>query len=657
MSAERYRPDIDGLRALAIIPVVFFHYRIGRFPGGFVGVDIFFVISGYLITGLLLADIAAGRFSILRFYERRARRILPALFFMLLLAAIAGSYVLLPVDLATLGRGMVATTAFVSNFAYWASAGYFERAAEFNALLHTWSLAVEEQFYILFPWLLYACCRLQRPARNAVFVLAAAGSLAASVWLARSHPSVGFFWPASRAWELLLGAFLASTRLPAPPRWLLHALSLLGLALILASIRWIDPSWRFPGWIALAPCAGAGLLLYTGEYRAGLATRFLSLRPLVFVGLISYSLYLWHWPLLVLARNLVPAGLSPLGYAVTLAAAAGLAVLSWRFVERPFRGGASRFSRREIARLSLVASFAAIAIGCALWLGKGFPARFPGLITVSERAGLDQPILPGCFSRDSRQVQKEDLCIIGADSKAQPSFVLWGDSHAQRLALPISSLAASRGLRGWLLTKGACPPLLEAGWAVPDCREFNAEVGRLIARHGEIKQVIVSALWAEYAEGNRLGSPATDAPFNRLIDLQDPDARPDNRSTFARLLLRSAARLSGGGLRFEVVGPIPEIDRQVPDALFRITRFGGAREFGPSRRDFEARQATVLGALASAAQLPRVRIVYPSERLCTDTCAVEAEGLPLYIDDNHLSLIGLERVKPTLEHLFEPPDS
>lgn len=651
-----YRADIDGLRALAIIPVVLFHYRLGHAPGGFVGVDIFFVISGYLISSLLLRDIERNRFSVLRFYERRARRILPALFFMLALVGCAAVFVLLPIDLANFGKSLLATTAFVSNFYFWTQANYFARAAEFKALLHTWSLAVEEQFYILFPICLYAIARICRSHLAKVLVITTAASLAASVWLSQTHPSVAFFWPVTRTWELLLGAFMA-----VGPVWKVQRrsvrdlMSIVGLLMIVTAISLINPSWPFPGWIALLPCLGAALIIYVGLCGGGIANSWLAAKPFVFMGLISYSLYLWHWPLIVLAQNVAPYGLSFPQRFMILTLALGMATLSWWYVERPFRGGNSRFDRRQVFALATASSIAAAVAGLGFWLGDGLPGRFPAFASMAREAGLEDSIFPECFSRTPEQVGNAQLCVIGADSPAPPSFIIWGDSHAQRLARPIAKLAAAHERRGWLRSSGSCPPLLGVDWPAANCRAFNDAVVRLIDAQGaSVRDVIIAGLWAEYAEGSQYREGEA---FGFLTVLSDDSSQGNsvdgNRRTFARALLRTVNHFTREGKRVVIVGPVPEIGLPVPETLFKVARFGGNKQFGPSRHEFESRQKAVLDALADAARVPGVVVVYPSDLLCNDTCAVARSEIPLYIDDNHLSRSGLELMEPLLSEVFD----
>src|SRR5271170_3095038 len=299
VNRPRYRPEIDGLRALAILPVLLFHYRVSPFRGGFVGVDVFFVISGYLITQLIEAERREGRFSIARFYERRVRRIFPALFVMLTAATIAAAFILFPVDLVRYANSLLATAGFAANFEFWREAGYFDVAAAEKPLLHLWSIAVEEQFYLVFPALLLLFQSRRVAITLAIFVL----SFAFAVWGVIHAPSAAFYLLPGRAWELMLGALLALHAVPfIERRWIREALAVTGIALIAIAVFGYSKDTPFPGAAALLPCLGAALVIYSSVPGITSASAVLSLPPLVFVGRISYSLYLWHWPLYVFAR-------------------------------------------------------------------------------------------------------------------------------------------------------------------------------------------------------------------------------------------------------------------------------------------------------------------------------------------------------------------
>lgn len=372
-----YRKEIDGLRTLAVVPVIAFHAGFGLLPGGFVGVDIFFVISGYLITLILLREIGAGEFSIARFYERRARRILPALMVMLLACIPFAWAWMMALDLKDFFQSLAAAALSVSNFLFWREADYFAASAEMKPLLHTWSLGVEEQFYIFFPPLLLWLSRAGERWRLAVSGLLMAASLVASQALLHSDAMAVFYLLPFRAWELFAGSACAWLHFTFGRRengWAAAA----GIALILAVLPFYDHATPFPGLTAIPPVAGAALvILFAGPgNRAG---RFLSLRPMVFVGLISYSLYLWHQPVFAFARHYSLDTPSPVLMAALVGLTFVLAWLSWRHVEQPFRhGGAGRLVPRRgaVFALSLVAILALGAIGGFGHLRNGFPGRY-----------------------------------------------------------------------------------------------------------------------------------------------------------------------------------------------------------------------------------------------------------------------------------------
>ncbi|MEL6764342.1 MAG: acyltransferase [Cyanobacteria bacterium J06607_6] len=340
MSAMHYRPDIDGLRTIAVLPVVLYHAGVAGFTGGFVGVDIFFVISGFLITTIIYQELEEGRFSLVRFYERRARRILPALFAVIFASLVAGWFLLVPADYDHMGRSAVSALAFVSNIWFWRnSGGYFGGATDYLPLLHTWSLAVEEQFYILFPLLLMALHRFARSLLLPAILVLVAGSLILAAWATPRMPSASFYLLPTRIWELGVGSLLALglVRTEAP-RALREVAGGLGLLAVLVPVFLYDSRMVFPGMAALPPVMGAALLIWAGTAGPVMASRLLSLRPMAWIGLISYSLYLWHWPIMAFVRNrLFTVELEPTWQVATILASFLAGWASWCFVERPFR--------------------------------------------------------------------------------------------------------------------------------------------------------------------------------------------------------------------------------------------------------------------------------------------------------------------------------
>ncbi|PID48757.1 MAG: acyltransferase [Proteobacteria bacterium] len=375
----QYRKELDGLRAVAVLPVMWYHAKLPWLTGGFTGVDIFFVISGYLITSILLSELQQERLSLLHFYERRARRILPALFWVLLVCLPFAWWLLLPHELAGFGRSLVAVAVFVSNLLFWQESDYFSPDADLMPLLHTWSLAVEEQYYLLFPLLLALGWKLGKGKARWIalgITLIALSSFMLSECLWRASQAANFYLLPSRAWELMLGALTALylRYRSQPSGWLGQVGSLLGLAMIILGIFWLHTGLPFPGVYALLPTVGSVLIILFAAPSNGIG-RLLAWPPLVWIGLVSYSAYLWHQPLLVFSRiywlDEPASGWRILILVLTLL----LAWLSWRFIEQPIRQR-QRFSRRFIFTLAIVGSLIFIGIGGGLVVGKGFPGRF-----------------------------------------------------------------------------------------------------------------------------------------------------------------------------------------------------------------------------------------------------------------------------------------
>lgn len=425
----QYRREVDGLRALAVLPVILFHAGLAGFSGGFVGVDVFFVISGYLITTILVSDLVQGRFSIARFYERRARRILPAFFFVVLACLPFMWLWLLASDMKDFSRSLVAVSVFASNILFWKEINYFDNATDLKPLLHTWSLAVEEQFYVFFPLLLAALWRVRRRWLVLLVALIAVVSLAFAQWLTVREPNANFFLLPSRAWELLIGALVAlrlanAGDADARRPWA-APLALVGFALICGAVFMFDEGTPVPGVQALIPTVGTALVILYGRAEVGIG-RVLAHPALVGIGLISYSAYLWHQPLFALARHRSPEtpptsiflGLSLLSLA--------LAYLSWRFVERPFRTP-GRFSRAQIFGLSAAGTAVMIGIGAAGMATNGFLGRYAPedryLASLSKREA-------GAYVH-ARFESLRDRPFRADDPR--PKLILVGDSYAEDL--------------------------------------------------------------------------------------------------------------------------------------------------------------------------------------------------------------------------------
>ena len=637
-----YRPEIDGLRALAILPVLFFHYRIPPFHGGFVGVDVFFVISGFLITQLIVAEQREGRFSLTRFYERRIRRIFPALFVMLTAATAAAVVILFPVDLVRYANSLGATAAFASNFEFWRETGYFDVIAAEKPLLHLWSIAVEEQFYLLFPAILLLFARRRVAVVGAIFAL----SLAFAAWGVVHAPSATFYLLPGRAWELMLGALLALGVVPGVrSRAWREILAAGGVGMIAVAVFAYSSDTPFPGVAALLPCLGTALAIHATSPGTTATGTTLSTRPFVFVGRISYSLYLWHWPLFVFARYLDFRNPSPVETALLIAASFGLAALSWYFVEQPFRGRRLHIARPRIFAGGVTAMGVSAAAALLLLGGGGLPGRLnPDLRTILAEQNDHEPRIDTCFGLSADDVRAGRLCQIGLKG-GRPTFLLWGDSHADAVLPVVSEVAAREGRTGYFAGGQSCPPLLDVTTPRRDCRAFNANVLALASKP-EIREIILEARWAKYAEGTTYG----DEPEGHIVLSDDGTSDGEgNHAVFARGLARTIKALAGK--KIVIVASVPEIGWPVPAVLAREKLAARTRIDPPNEDAYLQRQKFVMATFAQLERSDGVTLIYPHEVLCqTGKCAVSRNGIPLYRDEHHLSVYGALQLTPLFSH-------
>ena len=423
----KYRAEIDGLRALAVLPVILFHAGFEWFSGGFVGVDVFFVISGYLITTIIISEMAEGKFSIVNFYERRARRILPALFFVMAACLMFAWLWLTPSDLKDFGQSLIVVSTFSSNIYFWLESGYFDTATELKPLLHTWSLAVEEQYYILFPLFLMLTWRLGLKWILILLSIFFLVSLGAAQWGAYNAPSATFFLLPTRGWELLIGVFTAfylkyNTHLKSHA--VNQALSLLGVGMLIYSIIAFDKSTPFPSLYALIPTIGTGLLILCAVPKT-LMHKILSLKFIVGIGLISYSAYLWHQPLLAFTRHRLLGDVSDPVLVILCITSLVMAWFSWRFIEAPFRSK-TNVSRRSIFKFSIIFTLIFSLIGLWLHQSNGALKYFP-----KEK----QKVLQSFINASDYVIERHQQIRLLEFSKSndEKDILIIGDSHSEDL--------------------------------------------------------------------------------------------------------------------------------------------------------------------------------------------------------------------------------
>ncbi len=630
MGTINYRREIDGLRALAVLPVILFHAGFETFSGGFVGVDVFFVISGYLITTIILGELKAGTFSIANFYERRARRILPALFLVMLVCIPFAWLWLLPSDMREFSESLVAVSLFSSNILFWRTSDYFDTGAELKPLLHTWSLSVEEQYYLLFPLFLMVSWRLGMPWILKLSSVAFVASLAVAHWGAQTEPAATFFLLPTRCWELLMGAFSAFYLSKAPsPEFSKRVRELggwVGVALILYSVFAYSEKIPFPGLYALAPTVGTVLVILFASQQTSVG-KFVGNQGFVGVGLISYSAYLWHQPLFAFARHrsLTEPGSS--WFLALSVLALVLAYFSWRFVETPFRNK-ERFDRTSIFLLGTVASTVFFSIGL---LGHVTDGVYVGRPNIAEAVQLDSRIVAnrglnsdcGGNSRDSRNCRTHD----------DPEVLVWGDSYAMHLVQGL--IASNPGVRLVQKTISSCGPIWDIApisakyvrtWS-ERCMRTNDQVFDYLKSKPSVTYVVMSSPFGQY-----VGKDATVLTKQGRVIAGSQVSYDAMAATIKRIYELGKVPV--------VFSPAPQNGENIARCLTKAAFFDADNSVCDVRlSDSHIKQAEVYNFLEKVEKLTPV--VWLTEGLCSsDSCRASFNDVFVYRDDEHLSHEG-----------------
>ena len=618
----KYRADIDGLRALAVIPVLLYHAGVPGFPGGFVGVDIFFVISGYLICGMIDGDIREGAFSLSNFYKRRMLRILPALFVMFFVTSALAYLYCLPVELEDYSKSLASAAGSVSNVYFAATAGYFDAPAETKPLLHTWSLGVEEQFYLVVPLLMLLAYRVVPKHARLVFAAVAALSFAAAFAVSYRNTTFVFYLTPFRAWELALGALLSIKFIPAPAtEFGRNACGSVGMLLLCGAIFLGSSSAPLLLMTALASI-GATLVIASSEGAASAVGRLLSLRPVVFIGLISYSLYLWHWPLIVFQRTdgLLAGSSGAMTKLTLIAGSIAIAWLSWKFVEMPFRLKARDTSTGMVFGVASAAMTSLAALCGLVLIAGGAPFRFPErVVAIASYLAYDpsQSFRSGrCYLATNRQQLDVETCMK-LDGK-RPNYLLVGDSHAAHLWFGLSTSMPEVNLMQ--ATASACRPAVERVSVLDSraCPKLMRFVFDDFLVNKKVDKVLLAAAWKD----------------------EDIPALSDTLET-----------LMSRGLDVVVLGPIVEYDGALPRLLAdEILRNSPSIASAMRTRGIAARDR-LLRRIVTAKGATYLS-VYNS--VCRDDhCDEFAEGdIPLQFDAGHLTAQGSLEVGRRLAPFF-----
>jgi peptidoglycan/LPS O-acetylase OafA/YrhL len=662
-----YRPDVDGLRAVAVIPVVLFHAGIPIFGGGYVGVDVFFVISGYLITSIIASELDKESFSILIFYQRRIRRIFPALIVVMSFCVAVGFLLLTPNDYQSLGKSVLAASLFVSNIFFWKEVGYFAAPASEMPLLHTWSLAIEEQFYLFFPLFLSILSRRFREIRTPAVVAVCLISFIAAAVLVNYKPGATFFLGFSRAWELLVGCLIALGAMRQFRNPIVnYGAALAGIVLVIGPVFLYSASTKFPGISALPPVVGTALLILSGQGRPTGVHSVLSTAPFTMIGKASYSLYLWHFPLLAFGKYLTLGELNPNAIATICLVSLIISFLSLQFIERPFRLPSRSAQIGRLVAVAAIAMGVLAATGGLIDLWQGLPARLDSTSKqiLSAEGDKDRHHME-CLSIESKIVTPQHACRLGA-SDVQPSALLWGDSHAAVTATALESAAVRHhaaflfaasvdcpiGLGFSISPKGAPAFVNTPGYLY--CERYNAAMLDFAIQNPSLKNIVLSSRWTNWRIGEA-GSAAGIPVDIRLSDSTGVAVSPqDNKRIFARGFESLIQKLIAAGKTVWIVGPLPLPSVRVPQALFVKHRGFTKLDLDISRAEFQRQNQWILSFFDKIANSYPVQFIWPQVALCRqEACPLFEGGKPMFFDDNHLSIFGAEKTSYLYDVIFD----
>ena len=639
LSHPKYRPDIDGLRAIAVLSVVIYHAFPNTLRAGFMGVDIFFVISGYLISSIIFENLDRGSFSFGQFYGRRIKRIFPALTLVLLSCLVFGWFGLLGDEFKQLGKHMAAGAGFVSNFFLWQESGYFNNAAETKPLLHLWSLAIEEQFYIFWPLIVWMTWK-RKTLFLIVFIGLIVASLAYNVHLVRLDPTATFFSPATRIWELLAGVLLAYMRVR-PTAWQpsqrqLQIASTLGVLLLAIGFYRIDRSRPYPGTWALLPILGSFCLIFAGP--TAWFNRFvLSNRLLVWIGLISFPLYLWHWPILSLIRIVESGAPEPYFRNIALVLSVLLAWATYYFVEKPIRSD----GRSSLKITVLSACVAALGVaGFVIFQGNGLPTRPAAQINGVNTWDNLTFATPCKFITNGPN--HDDWCNIGNAPNKPPTTVLIGDSVGNNFAPMLQSYSEQAGNSAFVFRqfgRGFCHGFADIGYE--NCQELIKETQSYIEKTPSVDTVILAANWPLYFNGfDRIGST------------------PVSSQQFKAAFEKNVAYYQGLGKRV-IVFLAPPVGANPRACLTRPIRLSDKSSCNLALPEALHNDGQYRAYFSAYLKSKNIETFDPFKYMCDAiSCKVTDGTLIYYVDHEHFSIFGgqflAEAAKDDLKNLLVP---
>ncbi len=626
--AKTFSPEIQGIRAISILAVIFFHLSAQALPGGYVGVDMFFVISGFLITRMIATEIAAGNFSIARFYKNRVVRLLPNLFLMIAASVLISYFVLKPYEFMQYAKSLQFSAIYVTNIVFSRQQGYFDLSREVKPLLHTWSLSIEEQFYLFFPVLLILLYKLKSHRMLIIFIIALA-SFWARYWYIEQHmPTQGFFSFVGRIWEFIIGAAVATA-----PQRLKDAVSaneplaLSGVLLMILSLIFLDDGVAYSGLLLLVPCLATALVILSS---AGTITgRALGWKYLVFIGGMSYSLYLWHWPLLSWVRNADYDISRTTQNLIMIMATVIISFLAWKYVEEPCRRNRGKFSGKSVASFTFIFFVFCNVFGIYIYEHQGMENRFPNWVKVKQN------IEHYDFNAATGVQLKYPSNGSFGKTDAQDKILIIGDSHAGAWYPAFYAAIQKTNYQGVLAGLPGCPPLfgiMSYEGAKDICEgDFDTSIANLLKAQ-KFKKVFLVAHWSMYSEGEPEKQP------NHFISdstTTSYDAK-SSKAVMARALESTIKRFNENGAQVVIVHSVPVLPKIIQSL---------PEDFTTPLPVYQNQNRFMTDFVASHRGSLSLSAIDPAEVFCAnEVCISRAEGNVLYTDNNHVSQAGAARL-------------
>lgn len=660
MTNASYRPEIDGLRAIAVLSVILFHLNPGLLPGGYMGVDVFFVISGYLITALIKKDLAHNQFKFSTFYLRRIKRIIPALYVLLFVVTIAAFVVLLPTDLKDYGRSLLSQSVFSSNIYFYLKSDYFDTPSLLKPILHTWSLSVEEQFYIFYPVLLVFLSKLPGKYTSYILLLLITGAIAASYYVYDHNQSAVFYLSPFRSWQLLLGAVLnfIPLKLKSPDKPFSEIFTWAGLLAVFYSLVCMSKNTPMHGLSSIVPTIGTALIIVGNSNKLTSAGRILAFKPINYTGKISYSLYLWHWPLIVFYMYILGDHISLISGCGIFAVSYLLAFLSYQYIETPFRYTNILKTLKTSFLFTLAGAVIFLVAGYMINRRNGLPHRFSPAITYMLSKAAERPgYMPRIVYRRHEMKYVDPL---NTDTATTPGILVWGDSHSGMLQ-PVLKILSEKYKEKIALYN--CPSALnvflaykDASYAESPCYSSNKEIISFIKKN-HIRSVLFASSWSQYTEGRELKMEGAGEHDKLYADsLTTSFSTTDAKRVFRSKITYTVNLLTQLNVDVWIMEQVPQHEFWAPNEIAkRLVYRQDTTKIGRSLSDHLQRQSFVNGIFKQLAQDKHVHILDPAPYFLTDNdfLTVYKNGQSLYSDYNHLSAAGTYLLQPMFVPLFE----